>query len=728
MSAISNHNYITPIPPIDGSSEQVSSEKKCLLGWRVAAVSIGLLASGVILAFRSITSSNESWVEVDEYQTGLITPTTSLTQDIALMVSGGVMPFFGLLGASFNALRGEKNGPAELFSETKERELLTEALMTMDTEKVKVLVKRNYEAGRIDKALTFISFIFRTDDRDDLCEELARKSFNAGRFDEALKFIELISTEWKRDRRLGKCVDRSIDIGRFNEAANFIQLISKQSERDSRLNKLLKKSIEAGLFDEAANFIRLISSERDCDDLILELAKKSFDARGFDETVKFVELFVPKKESEERYRMLTLIYKKLIDHSFEAKLFDETVKFIKLMRPWEREEGIYIELADKCFHAGYFEALLQFILRINFPKKMGDLSLKYAIDHCHQYRLGEAGKLLKILPESYGEIFLRDANEFQYSCFKACAREGSTVNSDESLEAAYQKYLELIHFVPNPSLRTRLHLEWKDVRAPDLIPDCMDLQNCPKIDLTWVPSKAIEAVTFFPANEEISKFIEWGRFSEEGKPRRSSRNTDFEMLRFRKDDPRKKALFVAAAAVTDHNNAMHPFFDERLLRVLDSKYDLKYQVISKEETLCKAIQSAIKTGELVRVYIGAHGLPKLMELGVRNDEILNISSNFSSCFSGVSPDLVIGLRGCLTGAKTSDGMDNLAQTMADQTKRKVIAATEVVFSVSLRVEGFTLMVGPHYTFSDSEEFFHPSESDPSKNIFVTFHPRNDVVA
>ena len=721
MSAISNHNYTPPVLPVDGSSEQAPSKKKCLFGWRTAAISIGLLASGVIWTFRSAISPNESWVEVDEYQTGLTPP--SLTQDIALMVSGGVMPFFGLLGASFNILRGEKIGPAELFSETEERELLTEALTTMDAEKVKVLVKRNYEAGQIDRAVTFISFIFRTEARDDLCEELARKSFDAGRFDEALKFIELISTEWRRERRLGKFVDRSIDIGRFNEAANFIQLISKQSERDFRLNKLSKKSIDDGLFDEAAHFIRLISSEWGCDDLIIELARKGFAARGFDKAIEFVELLVP----TEKYTMRALIYKNLADQSFDSRLFDETAKFIKLIDRRNGRHDKYIEMTDKFFQAGYFEELLQFILKAGFPEDtIGDSCIKYAIAHCNEDRLDEAKKLLGALPKSYDKIYFSDETLFKYSCFTACERECSTVNSDESLKAAYQKYLEMIRLVPNPSLRRRLHQEWKDVRTPDLIPDCIDLQNCPKIDLTWVPSRAIEAVTFFPVNEEISQYFEWSLFLDDLKPRRSSRNTDFEMLRFRKDDPRKKALFVTAAA--DHNGGGHPFFHERLLRLLDSRYDLKYQVISKEETLCKAIQSAVKTGELVRIYIDAHGLPTMMKLGARDDEILDRSSNFSSCFSKASSDLVIVLPGCLTGAKTSDGMDNLAQTMADQTKKKVIAATEKTLVYLVNRKEVSFMIRPYYTVSDFEEFFHPSESDPSKNIFVAFHPRNDVVA
>ena len=105
-----------------------------------------------------------------------------------------------------------------------------------------------------------------------------------------------------------------------------------------------------------------------------------------------------------------------------------------------------------------------------------------------------------------------------------------------------------------------------------------------------------------------------------------------------------------------------------------------------------------------------HGLPTLMQCGRKPHEIIDLSSNFSSCFGELPDDLVITLFSCLTGAPISDGTDNLAQTMADGTKRPVVAATEEIYPSMSRV-------------SYSEELFHPSESDDFKNIFMTFRPR-----
>ncbi|MBX9744900.1 MAG: hypothetical protein K2X08_06805 [Chlamydiales bacterium] len=91
-------NFLCPTSlSVSGSNETSSSYNNKLSTCKIAAVSIGLLATGVFLAASYYSSDN---VDVDENiaQTSIATQITSLTQDVVLFVSGGIMPALGLLG------------------------------------------------------------------------------------------------------------------------------------------------------------------------------------------------------------------------------------------------------------------------------------------------------------------------------------------------------------------------------------------------------------------------------------------------------------------------------------------------------------------------------------------------------------------------------------------------------------------------------------------------------
>jgi hypothetical protein len=651
------------------SGEAETPKNHRLFTWGTAAISVGILAIGGFLAMYPWSAPDESNTEEN---TTLVARVTSLTQDAALFVSGGIMPFLGLLGASLNVFRQEQIGHLESFSEDKIKEKIMEAIETENFDELKELVRKNYRAGCIDSVMALMLWIPENDDRDDLCEKLAKESYQAGRLDEAERFIELMS------RRMNLCIElakESYQAGRFDEAERFIQLIHEEDDRNIAFSQLAKRSSLENRFNEAEKFIKLMTESLERDFICKDMAEKSYWAGHSDKAEKFVKLM-----SKGLIRLI--VCENLAKNSYNADCFDETLKFIHLM------EDEFVE---------------------------GFSLLNYAVHFFKKDQMDKAATFINLLPDSYDAFKYVNIDIFTAECIKACEFELRGVQSDKSLEELTQeKYLKFIHSIPNRSLRELLLWKAKDMRTPVLVPDCMDSENCPVVDLNLVPTRAIEAVSFPSIIQAISDG--WER-------RESSRNTDFEMLRFRGDDPRKKALFAVAAA--DHNGALHPFYDERILRILDSRYDLKYQIVSNEESLCKAIRSGAEKGELVRIYIHAHGFSTFMQLGNKAHEIIDRSSNFSSCFSDLPSDLIVVLPGCLTGGPTLDGSDNLAQTIADKTQKTVIAArevTQVMFKIDY-LKGKKILMHPISTFSDSEEFFHPSQSDATKNIFLTFNPR-----
>ncbi|MBX9744901.1 MAG: hypothetical protein K2X08_06810 [Chlamydiales bacterium] len=286
----------------------------------------------------------------------------------------------------------------------------------------------------------------------------------------------------------------------------------------------------------------------------------------------------------------------------------------------------------------------------------------------------EAARFISLVPDSYDASGSEICKEFVQKCWQ-----------DFTLES--------IHSISNVFLRNALY---QKLKKWDFIPDCMNAEDCLPFDpeLVYSPALHVASILERPSTLEESMGIKF------------SLKSALEMFRFRKDDPRKKVLFVSAAS--DFNESLNPFALKEILGFLNSRYDLKYQKVSTEETLRQAVRSRVLTGDLVDIYIDAHGNSRLIQLGNEKTQRMDQSSNFSSIFSDVPPHLVITLLSCEAGKLEVDGADPIAQKMADGAQRTVIAATEV-----LRTS--------HLYFSDLGKICHPGRS--SQNIFISFTSR-----
>lgn len=241
-------------------------------------------------------------------------------------------------------------------------------------------------------------------------------------------------------------------------------------------------------------------------------------------------------------------------------------------------------------------------------------------------------------------------------------------------------------------------------RKWNFIPDCMNSEECPDVDPELIYPPALEVASLLEEQEPSIFQTLIGRKSFVKNP--------LEMFRFCKDDPREKVLYISASVGSDHNGALNPFGVMKVLRDLHSRYDLKYQMVSSKETLRQAVQSGIRIGGLVHIYIDAHGNSRGIQLGNKGTEIIDRSSNFFSIFSGVPRDLVITLLVCEAGKPQLDGTHSIAQKIAVEAQRTVIAATDVVSS-------------SHLTFSDSGYPYHPPRLYGfSGNVFIRFEPQN----
>jgi hypothetical protein len=148
--------------------------------------------------------------------------------------------------------------------------------------------------------------------------------------------------------------------------------------------------------------------------------------------------------------------------------------------------------------------------------------------------------------------------------------------------------------------------------------------------------------------------------------------TDFqttqEYLRLRADDPREKWLYLSAKEDLSANGWMHPKWQEHVLDMIDTRYDLKYKVVESVDDICREIEDAVKTGKLQHVTIRGAGLTDqevcLSNCRESKKGWLHKRSNFS-CFTHLQPSGSIYLNGDGTSK------DHLAQILADQSQRTV---------------------------------------------------------
>jgi tetratricopeptide (TPR) repeat protein len=649
LTAVSNSFRFSSLS-INIPDRKMPSKNEGLFSWKKVAILVGLLATGIFFAAYSLNSPDTVRLDESDSQTGLATQITSVTQDVVLGVSEGIMPALGMLGVANQVFRGERN-----------RDMQSEA---------EDLARKSHHAGRFMIAEKWIKSIPQAQDRNDLSKELARKNYDAGEFDEAEKLIKLFVQDQDRDYLCKEFARKSHEARQFDETEKWLKLIVQNQDRDFLCRELVKKNHRAGEFQEAERFIKLLSHHWH-DSLCEDLATKSYDAGQFEEAEKFISLIVEESKRD-------FLYEELAIKSFEAGRFDEMEKWIQLIvDDWERD-SLCQELSSKNYSIGQFdiaEKLVQLIVDLDVR---GITVLELVRKSCVNKR-SETVRFIRLLPEFYN------------------VSESSHTGVVEECLKGFSE--DLIRSLSNASLRKLLDRNYKDPNTPNLIPDCTDSENCPDLNSMSIDTKVLEAATFVSARRLALKAAKGGLFQ----------TNDLELLRFRWDDPREKVLF--AVAVADHNGGLHSLWDVPMLGKLDLKYDVKLIMLSKEEILCEAVRSAVKIGRLVRIYLRAHGFSTLMQLGHKSTEKIDRSSDFSSCFANLPPDTILTLISCFTGALTEDGSDNLAQTMADGANRTVIAANEEVFS-------------GRYVFSDSEELYHPSKFDSSKNIFLSFKPKN----
>jgi hypothetical protein len=168
-----------------------------------------------------------------------------------------------------------------------------------------------------------------------------------------------------------------------------------------------------------------------------------------------------------------------------------------------------------------------------------------------------------------------------------------------------------------------------------------------------------------------------------------------EFLRFRIDDPRDKFLYLSGD--NDHNGALEPHWMTGFWGFLAQGFDLKYKEFSNLETVCSEIKNGALAGQLMYVLLHVHGNHNVMAPG----KPIWKSEDFSSCFSGLASHGKVILFSCSVGASHNNNpFDNIAQKIADDAKRQVIAPTKTFYS----------------------DFFHLSPTDADQ--LLVYHPEN----
>lgn len=239
-------------------------------------------------------------------------------------------------------------------------------------------------------------------------------------------------------------------------------------------------------------------------------------------------------------------------------------------------------------------------------------------------------------------------------------------------------------------------------------------QNClPKIDINNLPQRELDAVTVIK-KELIAKEL---------LHKDATIDETVEYLQVCKDDPRPKALFLAGEY--DKNQAMDPQLSSKILSVFADRFDLRYKVIKSFDEICKEVEQAAKTGNVVTVVIKAHGTPKEgMILSKNLDETENritAANDFSNCFSKMQEDGTIVLMGGSQGQKTKNTIKT-AQKIANESKRTVLASTCRVYPDKTTVQSINPVVLNHPGYPIIKNFFYEGCPENGDNLFKTFNP------
>lgn len=140
-----------------------------------------------------------------------------------------------------------------------------------------------------------------------------------------------------------------------------------------------------------------------------------------------------------------------------------------------------------------------------------------------------------------------------------------------------------------------------------------------------------------------------------------------EYFRFRQDDPKGKHLYLFANDLS----ALTPAH----LSLFGREYDVKIKQAVSLGQICQETQKAAKIGKLELLHISIHGSPSSMSIP---DAEVTTSDDFS-CLSKVDPEGWILLWSCSTGGTNivnGTEQDNMAQTIANQSGRRVIAPVD----------------------------------------------------
>jgi len=200
-------------------------------------------------------------------------------------------------------------------------------------------------------------------------------------------------------------------------------------------------------------------------------------------------------------------------------------------------------------------------------------------------------------------------------------------------------------------------------------------------------------------------------------------NETQEFVRFCKDDPKKKLLFISAEA--DTHDALNPYRDEEFLGTLADHYDIKFTVASKYHEVCQEITEASKTGNLEYVILNTHGHREGMVLSSPKDDIDNwihvaYDNYLSKCFSWFNPRGKIVLMSCKAGSPGTYGpKDNIAGLMSQFSGKKVIAPTELTYAGYVKITS----KDPLSIYEDPRRFYEKLYKDQENN-YKEFEPSN----
>jgi len=173
------------------------------------------------------------------------------------------------------------------------------------------------------------------------------------------------------------------------------------------------------------------------------------------------------------------------------------------------------------------------------------------------------------------------------------------------------------------------------------------------------------------------------------------------------DDPKNKFLFLSFEK--DHNSAFHPGLMVKLFKDIADHYDLKYKVIRSFYDICREVSEASKKGNLTEIVIQGHGKPE--GICFSSWDCIDKEYDFAECFEGLDPAGKITLFSCETGKSIKEtNRENIATVIAKKTNKEVVAPEGSPKSLFQRISSL-----------EPFQAFYPSEHNPTKNMFKSFH-------